>query len=207
MKNKTNKVSWFVFVALAILVGLYPLTYFVVDREFGLLASKSDELLADTLWNIGFYGHIVLGGLALLIGWAQFSKKLRKANLKMHRNVGKLYIIAAVISGLCAIYIALYATGGLISTLGFGLLGIFWLYTTLRAYIAVRNKDISLHKGFMIYSYAACFAAVTLRIWLPILNIVFDDFEVAYRIVAWLCWVPNIIFAFFWIKKRGLVIG
>lgn len=207
MKNKTNKVSWFVFVALAILVGLYPLTYFVVDREFGLLASKSDELLADTLWNIGFYGHIVLGGLALLIGWAQFSKKLRKANLKMHRNVGKLYIIAAVISGLCAIYIALYATGGLISTLGFGLLGIFWLYTTLRAYIAVRNKDISLHKGFMIYSYAACFAAVTLRIWLPILNIVFDDFEVAYRIVSWLCWVPNIIFAFFWIKKRGLVIG
>ena len=207
MKNKTNKVSWFVFVVLAIAVGLYPLTYFVVDREFGLLASKSDELLTNTLWNIGFYGHILLGGLALLIGWMQFSKKLRNANLKMHRNVGKLYLIAVVISGICGIYIAFNATGGIIASLGFISLGIFWLFTTLRAYIAVRNKDISLHKGFMIYSYAACFAAVTLRIWLPILNIVFDDFEVAYRIVAWLCWVPNIIFAFFWVKKRGLVIG
>ncbi|MBT8297781.1 MAG: DUF2306 domain-containing protein [Maribacter sp.] len=207
MKNKTNKVSWFVFVVLAIAIGLYPLTYFVVDREFGLLASKSDELLTDTLWNIGFYGHILLGGLALLIGWMQFSEKLRNANLKMHRNVGKLYVIAALISGLCAMYIALSATGGIIATLGFSALGIFWLFTTLRAYVAIRNKDITLHKGFMIYSYAACFAAVTLRIWLPILNIVFDDFVIAYRIVAWLCWVPNIIFAFFWIKKRGLVIG
>ncbi|NNK74743.1 MAG: DUF2306 domain-containing protein [Maribacter sp.] len=207
MKNKTNKVSWFVFVVLAIAIGLYPLTYFVVDREFGLLASKSDELLTDTLWNIGFYGHILLGGLALLIGWMQFSEKLRNANLKMHRNVGKLYVIAAMISGLCAMYIALSATGGIIATLGFSALGIFWLFTTLRAYVAIRNKDITLHKGFMIYSYAACFAAVTLRIWLPILNIAFDDFVIAYRIVAWLCWVPNIIFAFFWIKKRGLVIG
>ncbi len=207
MKNKTNKVSWFVFVVLAIAVGLYPLTYFVVDREFGLLASKSDELLTNTLWNIGFYGHILLGGLALLIGWMQFSKKLRNANLKMHRNVGKLYLIAVVISGICGIYIAFNATGGIIASLGFISLGIFWLFTTLRAYIAVRNKDISLHKGFMIYSYAACFAAVTLRIWLPILNIVFEDLDVAYRIVAWLCWVPNIVFAFFWVRRKGLIIG
>ena len=207
MKNTTNKVSWVVFVVLAVAVGLYPLMYFIVDREFGLLASKSDELLTNTLWNIGFYGHILFGGLALLIGWIQFSKKLRNANLKRHRNVGKLYIIAALISGLCAIYIAFFATGGFISSVGFICLGIFWLFTTLKAYFAVRIGNLSLHKGFMIYSYAACFAAVTLRIWLPILNIIFDDFVTSYRIVSWLCWVPNIVFAFIWVRKRGLILG
>ena len=207
MKNTTNIVSWVVFVVLAVAVGLYPLTYFFVDRKFGLLASKSDELLADTFWNIGFYGHILLGGLALFIGWAQFSKKLRKVNLKMHRNVGKVYIISVLISGICGIYIAFNATGGIIASLGFISLGVIWLFTTFRAYNAVRNKDLTLHKGFMIYSYAACFAAVTLRIWLPILNIVFDDFVVAYRIVAWLCWIPNMVFAYFWIRKRGIAIG
>jgi hypothetical protein len=67
MKNTSNKVSWVVFAVLAVTIGLYPLMYFVVDREFGLLASKSDELLSNTLWNIGFYGHILLGGFALLI--------------------------------------------------------------------------------------------------------------------------------------------
>jgi len=47
----------------------------------------------------------------------------------------------------------------------------------------------------MIYSYAACFAAVTLRIWLPLLTMIYGDFVKAYVIVAWLCWIPNIIVA------------
>ena len=203
----TNKVAWFVFVFLAILIGLYPLLYFVIDREFGLLASKSDLLLSNVIWNVGFYGHILLGGLALLIGWAQFSKKLRNANLRRHRNIGRVYIIAALISGICAIYIGFYATGGLISSLGFISLGLVWLYTTVKAYLAIRKGDVSLHQGLMIYSYAACFAAVTLRIWLPLLSIAFGDFVIAYRIVAWLCWVPNIIFAYFWVRRKGLMLG
>jgi hypothetical protein len=205
--NTTNKVAWAVFAILAIVIGLYPLLYFFIDREFGLLASKEEALLSNIAWNIGFYGHILFGGLALLVGWVQFSKKLRNANLKRHRTIGRIYIISAIISGVCAIYIALYATGGIISTLGFMSLGILWLFFTSRAYLAVRKGDLQLHQGFMIYSYAACFAAVTLRIWLPMLTIVFHDFTIAYRIVAWLCWVPNIIFAFFWVRRRGLQLG
>jgi hypothetical protein len=204
---RTNKVAWFVFVFLAVIVGLYPLLYFVLDREFGLLASKDDALLSNVIWNIGFYGHILFGGLALLIGWVQFSKKLRNANLSRHRSIGKVYIIAALISGTCAIYIGFYATGGLISSVGFISLGVIWLFTTLKAYLAIRKRDLQLHQGMMIYSYAACFAAVTLRIWLPLLGFVFDDFETAYRIVAWACWVPNIIFAYYWVHRKGIMLG
>ena len=47
----------------------------------------------------------------------------------------------------------------------------------------------------MIYSYAACFAAVTLRIWLHLLTALFGGFITAYTIVAWLSWVPNLIVA------------
>ena len=54
---------------------------------------------------------------------------------------------------------------------------------------------------FMIFSFAACFAAVTLRIWLPILTSIMGEFNSAYRIVAWLCWVPNIIVAFFIVRN------
>jgi uncharacterized membrane protein len=207
MKNTTNKVSWTVFVVLALVIGLYPLIYFFVDGKIGLLESKSDELQGNIVWNMGFYGHILLGGLALLVGWVQFSKKLRNANLKRHRAIGKVYVLAVLISGICSLYIGFYANGGIIASLGFISLGTVWLFTTVKAYIAARNKNFTLHKGFMIYSYAACFAAVTLRIWLPLLSMVFDDFITAYRIVAWLCWVPNMVFAFFWVRKRGLIIG
>lgn len=207
MKNATNKVAWFVFAFLAIGVGFYPLLYLLTDGKVALLASKSDELLADVFWNIGFYGHITLGGFALMIGWIQFSKKMRSRNLNLHRNFGKLYVIAAFISGICGIFIAFNATGGVIAMLGFIALGLVWLYTTLKAYLAVRKGDIQLHQGMMIYSYAACFAAVTLRIWLPLLTLAFGDFIIAYRIVAWLCWVPNIIFAYLWVRRKGLIIG
>lgn len=205
--NTTNKVAWIVMAIMAIGVGLYPLLYFVIDREFGLLASKSDALLSNVFWNIGFYGHILFGGLALLIGWVQFSKKIRNANLKRHRTIGKVYVIAAAVSGSCGVYIAFYATGGLIAVVGFLCLGVLWLYTTLTAYFAARKGDLQLHQAMMIYSYAACFAAVTLRIWLPALTIAFGDFVTAYRLVAWLCWVPNIVFAFFWVRRRGLTLG
>jgi hypothetical protein len=45
----------------------------------------------------------------------------------------------------------------------------------------------------MIRNYALTFAAVTLRIWLPLLSEVAGiEFVNAYRAVAWLCWIPNL---------------
>ena len=205
--NKTNKIAWFVFGFLAVGVGLYPLIYIFADGEMGLLLSKSKELLANKVWNIGFYGHISFGGLALGIGWVQFSKRFRNSNLVRHRLIGKIYVIAVLISGLCGGFIAFYATGGFIAKLGFFLLAVVWLFFTLSAYLAIRKGDIEKHKVFMIYSYAACFGAVTLRIWLPLLILIIGSFEPAYRIVAWLAWVPNLVFAYFWVRRKGLIIG
>lgn len=192
-----KKASWILFRFLSVLIGLYPIIYFLIDRRFGLLSSKSAEILNNILWNISFYGHIIFGGLALLIGWLQFNPKLRITNILLHRTIGKVYIISVLISGICGLYIALFATGGIISKLGFFTLGIIWLSTTIIGFKAIKKGNIELHEKFMIFSYAACFAAVTLRIWLPILTSVIDEFIGAYRIVAWLCWVPNIIFAYY----------
>jgi hypothetical protein len=205
--NKTNKVAWFVFGFLAIGVGLYPLMYVFADGEIGLRLSKSEELLANLAWNIGFFGHICLGGLALMVGWVQFSKRFRNANLKRHRIIGKVYVGAVLISGLCGVGIAFYATGGLIAKAGFLSLGVVWIYFTIVAYRAIRVGDVAKHQVCMIYSYAACFAAVTLRIWLPLLTIAFGSFIPAYRVVAWLCWVPNMVFAYFWVRRKGLTLG
>ncbi|MHA7865381.1 DUF2306 domain-containing protein [Flagellimonas marinaquae] len=199
-----NKVAWIVFICLAIGIGLYPLVYLFASDDFGLLLNKSDEIRVSSLWKVAFYGHISLGGIALLVGWSQFIKKLRSRRLQLHRNLGKVYVVTAILSGLCGLYLGFYATGGWVSSIGFSSLALIWLFTTTRAYIAIKNKDLALHQGMMVYSYAACFAAVTLRIWLPILIVVFGEFIVAYKIVAWLCWVPNMIFAFFWVRRKGL---
>ena len=204
----TNKVAWVAFGAMAIVFSLYPLTYLDMPRNMGLLASKSNALLASPLWQIAFYGHISFGGPSLLSGWTQFSRMLRRKYLRWHRRLGLFYLICVVLSGCCAIYLSFFATAGNIAGLGFLLLGISWISFTLLAYQAVVKRDFRLHGKWMVFSYAACFAAVTLRIWLPLLMIALNgDFEMAYRIVAWLCWVPNLIFAFFWVRRDGIELG
>ncbi|WP_343523060.1 DUF2306 domain-containing protein [Pedobacter sp.] len=175
-----------------------------MDRKFGLLNSKSVELLTNTFWNIGFYTHIIFGGIALLTGWTQFSPKMRNRRMALHRKLGKVYVIAVLLSALAGIYIGFFATGGLISSTGFICLGIIWFYTTLKAYLYIKRGEVEKHQKIMVYSYAACFAAVTLRIWLPILTMLYGNFSKAYLVVAWLSWVPNLLVAYLLTRKKAV---
>jgi len=191
-----KKLIWILFAISCSMIGLYPIIYFILDRKFGLLSSKTSELLSNIPWNIAFYGHITLGGLALLIGWIQFSKTFRQKNISKHRLIGKIYVYAVLISGICGIYIAQSATGGIGCRIGFSLSGIVWLITTVLSFLAIKSGEIKKHQRYMIYSYAVCFSAVTLRIWLPILIPILGNFIDAYRIVAWLSWIPNLFVAY-----------
>lgn len=196
-----KSISFTVMAILAVLTGLYPLAYYILDTRFGLLSTKSDELLADTLYNLAFFTHITLGGITLLVGWLQFNASFRNRNLQLHRTMGKIYGACVVLSGTAGFYIAMHATGGLPAVLGFAILALLWLYSTLMAYMYIRRGDQRRHEIAMVFSYALCFAAVTLRLWLPLLIAITGDYFVAYPIVAWLCWIPNLLFAFFLTRK------
>jgi uncharacterized membrane protein len=190
-----SRIGWGALIFFAIGVGVYPAMYFLVDMSQGFLASKTAEVLQSQVWSTAFYLHIIFGGISLLTGWSQFRKKFRNRNLSFHRTLGKIYLVAVAISGLFGLYIAFFATGGVVSSLGFGGLALAWLFTTSSAYRSIRAKDIDTHEKWMIRSYALTFAAVTLRIWLPLSQIAGIDFMVAYPIISWLCWVPNLVVA------------
>jgi uncharacterized membrane protein len=195
---------WIIFALLAIGVGLYPIIYLLINTRFGLLSSKPDELLQSQLWNIAFYQHIFLGGVALLTGWSQFNERFRNRNLSFHRTLGKIYVVVCLLSGGAGLYLAFYATGGWVAGLGFGGLAVSWLVTTSMAYISIRNKEIEKHQQWMIRSYALTFAAVTLRIYLPLSQIAQIDFIDAYRVIAWICWIPNLLVAEWIIRKQTI---
>ncbi len=58
-----------------------------------------------------------------------------------------------------------------------------------------------LRGAWMLRSYALIFAGVMLRLELPLLTLAFGAFPPAYRAVAWLCWVPNLLIAL-WFTRR-----
>jgi len=94
------------------------------------------------------------------------------------------------------LYLATTAFGGLPARLGFGMLGGLWLVTGAMAYQRIRQRDIERHREWMIRNYALTFAAVTLRLWLPLFHVLLGfSFIESYVTVAWLCWVPNLLLA------------
>lgn len=76
------------------------------------------------------------------------------------------------------------------------------MVTTAQGYLLIRRRKITAHRQWMLRSYSLIFGAVTLRIWLPLLILVFHgDFISPYRIVAWLSWVPNLLVAELMIRR------
>ena len=197
-----KKVGWIVFGFFSVVIGIYPVLYGLVDMSQGFLGGKSEEILNSSVWNWLFYQHIGFGAISMLTGWTQFSKRLRKKNISVHKGLGKVYVVSVLLSGMAGLYLSFYATGGWVAGLGFGTMAVLWLITTIMAFITIKKGAVDTHQNWMIRSYALCWAAVTLRLWLPGLQGFFGmDFISAYLLVSWLCWVPNLVVAEITVRK------
>lgn len=172
-------------------VGLASLRYLSFEVR-DILNDRADAL-QHLSYQFGFYAHVLFGPLALIIGPLQFLPKFRARNLTLHRLMGKIYVICCLLGAIAGFVIAFFTYGGWTSTLGFGLLGVLWFYTTLQAWLSIRKKEVAEHRVWMHRSFALTMSAVTLRLWFPVLQMAGLDFTLSYQIVAWLCWVPNLL--------------
>jgi len=146
--------------------------------------------------RVAIYTHIFASAVALPLGPIQFSVRLRTARPGLHRWLGRTYLgVGVLVGGAAGFVMAFHAFGGRVSQLGFGCLAIAWLYTGARAYLAIRAREVASHRRWMVRNFALTFAAVTLRLWLPASVAAGVPFGLAYPAIAWLCWVPNVLFA------------
>lgn len=146
--------------------------------------------------RLAVYVHVFGSAVALLVGPLQFRTGLRSRRPRVHRWLGRFYLGAGVtLGGLAGLFLAAHAYGGILSRLGFACLALAWLHTGARAYAAARSHDFAAHRRWMVRNFALAFAAVTLRLWLPGLVGLGVPFDLAYPVVAWLCWLPNMLVA------------
>jgi uncharacterized membrane protein len=185
------KVSgWVLMTLLAAFVTLVSLRYFVQRPEVAA-GEPFRETFAAHLPV--FLLHVLGGTVALVLGPWQFWTRLRDRRLTLHRWLGRVYLLAILGGGAAGLYMAAVAFGGLPTRIGFAGLAVMWLATGVMAYRRVRRGDYEAHREWMIRNYALTFAAVTLRLWLPLLMLLGFSFVTAYTTVAWLSWVPNLI--------------
>jgi uncharacterized membrane protein len=133
--------------------------------------------------------------VALAVGPLQHNSRIRGRFLRLHRWLGRTYVLAVILGGGAALMLATASQGGVPAHAGFGLLAVLWLTTTAVAYWEIRRGDQLSHRRWMTRSYALTFAAVTLRIYVPVSLAVGLPFGPAYQTISWLCWVPNLVVA------------
>jgi hypothetical protein len=128
--------------------------------------------------------------------------RLRARRPVIHRWNGRLYGVAILVGGVSALVMAPQTNGGMVSTMGFGLLAVLWLGFTAIGIAKARARDFTAHRRWMIRSFALTFAAVTLRLELFPLMAAGLTYVEAITILAWLAWVPNLLVAE-WLLRRG----
>lgn len=195
---QNTAMRWFLGVlwALTFVVVLASLRFAFVALELAQPAMVYHALERP----LAFYGHIVGASIALALVPFQFWAHLRMRRLTLHRWLGRFYAVAILFGGISGVWLAMTTQTGPVAGAGFALLGLIWLYVTGNAVRLALAGDIAAHRRWMIRSAALTLAAVTLRIYLPILAATLG-FETGYTLVAWLCWVPNAIFAE-WLLRR-----
>ena len=188
---------------LASFVALFLLSLGVVAYAigvYGLLplgALVHPDMRATFQANpIGIYVHVFASVVALALGPFQFSSRLRVSHIALHRWSGRVYLgVGVLLGGLSGLYMSFHAFGGAAARLGFGCLALAWLFTGLLAFLAIRRHDVASHRRWMVRNFALTFAAVVLRLYLPASMAAGVVFELAYPVIAWLCWLPNVVVA------------
>jgi hypothetical protein len=128
-----------------------------------------DEEVYGRFWRMKWplIGHITGGWLALVLGPFQFLVGFRNRYPKVHRVMGRLYLIGILIGTISSVALAL-TTGMAIHlswALGLLFLAFGWIVTTGMAFRFILLRRINLHKEWMIRSYVVTFAFVIFR-WL-----------------------------------------
>jgi len=193
----SKKILWGCMTLSAIVVALYAL---------GLLAVPS--IRPPFIQNLFTHFpevtviHFIGGAIAIVAGAFQFSSSLRQKHLSVHRLLGRFYVGSIIFSGIAGLVLAVNSVGGFYVQTGFGLMAIFWLGTTFMAYRLIRQRNVKAHENWMIRSYAVTLAGVTLRLYLGMSVVLGIKFFDAYPVLAWLCWVPNLLIAEFFIRYK-----
>jgi hypothetical protein len=189
---------WWTAVVLSTLIALYAAQFLVR----GSAAFTPDLAPSFHRHFAAIMSHALGGAICLGLGALQFNQSLLRHSRVRHRAIGYIYLGGALLAGGSGLYLAFFSYGGLVTHLGFGLLALLTLGTTVTAFVAIRAGDVRRHLEWMRRSFGLIFAAVTLRLELPLLVLLAGEFAPAYRVVAWLCWVPNLLAAE-WLVRRS----
>jgi len=107
--------------------------------------------------------HGIAGAVALFLAPFQFSQRLRRRYLKLHRIMGRVYVACVAVAAPASIPIAVIL-GPTILIPAATLQALGWIVTTATALYCIRTGRVEQHREWMLRSYPFAMVFIVVRV-------------------------------------------
>jgi uncharacterized membrane protein len=154
-RSRTKALLW-------LSLGLTALFVFITSEwllfvDYPMYHAYRLQVIADRALLIP---HSLAGTIALVSGPLQFSSRFRERHLKLHRVLGRIYVVCVFIGAATGVALA-FGRPGFPGTSG---QAAAWIVCTTAAFLTARNRHIVQHRQWMARSYAVTFTFVSSRV-------------------------------------------
>lgn len=186
LQRAIPRIAWLV---LAILIAEFLL---ITWRKYGhpeLGAYGMFWSRREWLWM-----HIGGGALGILLGPVQWLTQWRRTYPRVHRSIGRVYLLAMLMA--CAGAVGLIATSPaeLAFRLAFAATALAWLVTALVAFTAIRAGRQTTHRRWMARNYLVTLSPITFRAMIRIPGVMeLAPPTVMIPVLLWLSWAAPLL--------------
>ena len=180
------------------------LALFVIYNNERFIVDHSDPLWTYYLpvrWLL--VPHGLAGAICLCLGATQFSTRLRQRHARVHRVLGRCYVIGVVVAATISLSITMLRNELPLEIAVFTQASL-WLLTTAVAFYCIRRRNFREHRHWMIRSYAITLIFLTDRVIDAIPGMSDLDTDASPN-MAWLCNVVAWVVPTFIISWQNIV--
>ena len=200
--------SWIVLVSVVTIIHSCYRSWLIAQ---GLSGNEVENLLNPNQWNdpdyvknpLMSYMHLIPGIIMYICGPIQFMESVRKKHKHIHRLSGFLFIAATIASGTASILMAfVFPVGGTSETISSSLFGSIMLFSVCKAFYHIREREILLHREWMIRAYMIGLGPGTMHAIIPFfIQVGGKDIGEALSLSLWLGFTIHLILAEVWIRN------
>lgn len=145
--------------------------------------------------------HVLPGAFVLFLAPLQFLPRVRSRYINFHRWSGRFILLSTIPLSVSGFFFGAMPFGGLSETVATWSFGGLFVFAAVRAFVAIRRRDITRHREWMIRMFAVAVSISVIRVVDLLLFAAFDmSARKAFSLSIWIGWIVTVGAAEIWIR-------
>ena len=149
--------------------------------------------------------HIVPGAVFLFVAPLQLVPRFRRRISGVHRRLGYMLLVLAIPYAVTGIFFSVYKpVFGPLASVASGVAGLWFVFCSIRAYMAIRRRDIDRHREWMLRALAAAYGIATVRLVFLAIVVIAPFDPIAMGVTSfWAGWLVAALPTEWWIRRTA----